>query len=114
MLEYSDFYDIAEYGNEAWKGSFTKKEIACNAYNYFADFEWSKENGEIAHSIMELCKLLADDVREMGDNVGSEVLAWLYQITDELELFDMDTMDYEDTDEALIEYWKAKQSKTQI
>ena len=30
MLEYADFYDIAEYGNENWKGSFTQKGIANN------------------------------------------------------------------------------------
>ena len=39
MLEYVDFYTIAEYGNENWKGSFTPREIANNAYNYKADGE---------------------------------------------------------------------------
>ena len=41
MLEYTDFYDIAEYGNEHWKGSFTPREIACNAYEYKAEYDYS-------------------------------------------------------------------------
>ena len=35
MLEYGDFYDIAEYGNANWDGSYTQREVACNAYNFF-------------------------------------------------------------------------------
>ena len=27
QLEYGDFYDIAAYGNENWKGSYTPKEV---------------------------------------------------------------------------------------
>ena len=41
MLEYADFYDIAEYGNENWKGSFTQKGIANNAYDYKAEYDYS-------------------------------------------------------------------------
>lgn len=29
-MTYEDFYDIAEYGNENWKGSYTPKEIAVS------------------------------------------------------------------------------------
>ena len=39
-MEYTDFYDIAEYANENWKGNFTPKEIACYTYDYYADFLW--------------------------------------------------------------------------
>lgn len=81
MMEYSDFYDIAEYGNEHWKGNFTPKEIACNAYDYMCDLEWSKNayvtDVEIAENIRELAKLLAIDGSD-------EAIQWLGQIADEL------------------------------
>lgn len=59
-MEYSEFYDIAVYGNANWKGSFTQKEIACNAYNYLVDFEYSKAKGTVVSSIRELVDLLLD------------------------------------------------------
>ena len=46
MLEYADFYDIAEYGNENWKGSFTLREIACNAYDYKVEYDYSIKQGK--------------------------------------------------------------------
>ena len=83
MMEYSDFYDIAEYGNEHWKGNFTPKEIACNAYDYMRDLEWSKNayvtDTEIAENIRELAKLLARDGSD-------EAIQWLGQIADELRI----------------------------
>ena len=97
MLSYSDFYDIAEYGNENWKGSFTPKEIACNAYDYLCEFEASKANGEPTHTIEELAKLLVEDGSE-------EAKEWLYQIASELNLIDMDYQDYLETDEWLKEF----------
>lgn len=97
MIEYSDFYDIAEYGNEHWRGKFTPKEIACNAYDYLCDFEWSKRNDVVALTIRELTKLLAQDGTE-------EAKHWLYQIADELGLIDMDCGDYLETDEWLKEF----------
>lgn len=60
-MEYGDFYDIAEYGNANWKGNFTQKEIACNAYDYLVEFEKSKNDEKPTHTIKELCKLLAED-----------------------------------------------------
>lgn len=94
-MNYERFYDIAEYGNQAWKGSFTSKEIAMNAYAYYADFQWSKENGVIAQTIQELAKLLAEDGTE-------ECKDWLYDIATELDLIDMDFMDYMETDEDIV------------
>ena len=83
MMEYSDFYDIAEYGNDHWKGSFTPREIACNAYDYMCDLEWSKNayvtDTEIAENIRELAKLLARDGSD-------EAIQWLGQIADELRI----------------------------
>lgn len=79
MLDYANFYDIAEYGNEHWKGSFTPKETACNAYDYLLEFEKSKNDEKPSHTIKELCELLAEDGSD-------EAKDWLYQIADELGL----------------------------
>ena len=38
-MEYGNFYDIAKYGNEAWRGFFSQKEIAENAYIYLQYFK---------------------------------------------------------------------------
>ena len=84
MMEYSDFYDIAEYGNEHWKGNFTPKEIACNAYDYMRDFEWSKNNYAkhkiIVGSIFDIMfSLILDEM-----NGSEEAKYWLKQIADEI------------------------------
>ena len=94
-MNYSTFYEIAEYGNEAWKGGFSHSEVAENAHNYTCDFEWSREHGDVANSIKELAKLLAEDGSE-------ECMDWLYDIADELGLIDMDYLDYMDTDPEII------------
>ena len=62
MLEYSDFYDIAEYGNERWKGNFSPREIACNAYDYLCEYQVSKIKGKPTHTMIELCKLICEDM----------------------------------------------------
>lgn len=62
MLEYADFYNIAEYGNENWKGSFTPKEIACNAYDYLCEYQASEIKGKPTRTMIELCKLICEDM----------------------------------------------------
>ena len=62
MLEYVDFYTIAEYGNENWKGSFTPREIACNAYDYKAEYDYSIKQGKPTRTMIELCKLICEDM----------------------------------------------------
>ena len=61
-MDYSDFYDIAEYGNENWKGSFTPREIACNAYDYKVEYDYSIEQYKPTHTMIELCKLICEDM----------------------------------------------------
>ena len=61
-MEYNDFYAIAEYGNENWKGSFTPREIACNAYEYKVEYDYSIEQGKPTHTMVELCKLICEDM----------------------------------------------------
>lgn len=84
MMEYSDFYDIAEYGNEHWNGNYTPKEIACNAYDYMRDFEWSKNayvtDKIIVGSIFDIMfSLMLDEM-----NGSEEAKYWLKQIADEI------------------------------
>ncbi len=98
-ITYSDFYDIAEYGNKNWKGSFTQKEIASNAYDYLCEFQWSMENEIVSETIKTLCKNLAEDVRLMPDL--EEPRKWINQIAEGLGLIDMDWQDYIETDEWL-------------
>ena len=62
MLNYSDFYTIAETGNENWKGSFTPREIACNAYEYKVEYDYSIEQGKPTRTMIELCKLICEDM----------------------------------------------------
>ena len=60
-LEFEDFYDIAEYGNKNWKGSFTPKEVAQNAYDYMLEYEDSCSRGKATSTIEDLYQLLVDD-----------------------------------------------------
>ena len=62
MMTYDDFYTIAEYGNENWKGSFTPREIACNAYEYKVEYDYSIEQGKPTRTMIELCKLICEDM----------------------------------------------------
>ena len=61
-MEYADFYTIAEYGNENWKGSFTPREIANNAYDYKAEYDYSIKQGKPTRTMTELCKLICEDI----------------------------------------------------
>ena len=61
-MEYTDFYTIAEYGNDIWKGSFTPREIANNAYDYKTEYDYSIEQGKPTHTMIELCKLICEDI----------------------------------------------------
>ena len=61
-MDYAYFYNIAEYGNEHWKGSFTPREIACNAYDYKVEYDYSIEQDKPTHIMIELCKLICEDM----------------------------------------------------
>ena len=61
-MDYNDFYTIAETGNENWKGSFTPKEIACNAYDYKVEYDYSINQDKPTRTMIELCKLICEDM----------------------------------------------------
>lgn len=60
-MRFKDFYEISRYGNEAWNGSYTEKEVAQNANDYYEDFLCSKQKGKFTFLIRELVHLLEDD-----------------------------------------------------
>ena len=62
MMGYDDFYLIAEYGSENWKGNFSPREIANNAYDYLCEFQASKIKGKPTRTMIELCKLICEDM----------------------------------------------------
>lgn len=84
MLDYREFYLIADYANTHWKGGFAPIEIAENAYNYLCDFEWSKENGKVANSIKTLLSNLDEDIAN-GEDL-EDVRYWTSEIRKELGL----------------------------
>ena len=40
-LEYEDFYKIAKCLNEINNNIYTEEEVACNAYDYKSDYDYS-------------------------------------------------------------------------
>lgn len=92
-MKYADFYDIFVYGNyenTKWKGSFNQKEIACNAYNYLVDFEYSKVKGTVVSTIRELVDLLLDDwySTEANSYEDFKLSDWLRSLFLELRIRD--------------------------
>ncbi len=79
MLMYSDFYDIAKYGNDNWKGHYTEKEIAINAYNYTIEYETSLQFHKMTHIIKDLVELLTED-RKVSTN--DDIEYWLSELKD--------------------------------
>lgn len=73
-MEYANFYDIAEYGNANWKGNFSPREIAINAYDYLCEFEISKKYHLPTLVIQELLKLLKEDGSEETKNWYDQIL----------------------------------------
>ena len=61
-MDYNDFYTITEYGSENWKGCFTPREIANNAYDYKVEYDYSIKQGKPTRTMIELCKLICEDM----------------------------------------------------
>lgn len=66
-MQFKDFLQIANYGNENWKGGFSKSEIEQNANDYFTEYRHSNEQGKATHTMEELCKLLIEDTEGDSD-----------------------------------------------
>ena len=80
-MDYKFWYNLAVYGNTAWKGSFSEREIAENAYEYLCEWEYSVKHKSISQNIDILMHLLHEDYC----NGCMEALGFLETIERELE-----------------------------
>lgn len=83
-MEFSDFYDIAEYGNKHWKGAYSQKEVKQNAYDYYTDF--------------------------LADDGSDEAKYWLFMIASSLNLINITFADCLKTDEWLKNFLLCKEN----
>lgn len=72
-MKYEDFYDIAVYANKNWRGKFTQKEIACNAYENLVEFQKSNNSGEATANMQALINALTEDAQN-GSKEAEEFL----------------------------------------
>ena len=63
-MNFMDFYDLAVYANEAWKGAYSQREIVENAYTYWGDYLTSQDKCEPIASMIEILKRLNADADE--------------------------------------------------
>lgn len=85
-MKYQDFFEIARYGNENWKGYYTEEEVIQNAKNYQENYDWSKANGQVDdYTTIFLLNNLAED----WANGNYEVAKWLREMITELEMRDI-------------------------
>ena len=61
-LEYEDFYKIAKCLNEINNNICTEQEIACNAYEYKLDYDYSVKQGFPSSTMRDLCKKISYDM----------------------------------------------------
>ena len=61
-LEYEDFYKIAKCLNEINNNICTEQEIACSAYDYKLDYDYSIKQGFSTLIMRNLCKELVYDM----------------------------------------------------
>ena len=60
-MTYIDFYNIAEYCSKNWKGNFSPREIAYNAYSYKTDYDYAIAEEKPNATMIALCKLICED-----------------------------------------------------
>lgn len=61
-LEYEDFYKISKCLNEINNNIYTEQEIACNAYEYKLDYDYSIKQGFPTLIMQTLCKEISYDM----------------------------------------------------
>ena len=60
-MEYSFWWDVATYGNTAWKGGFSEREVAENAYEYTEEWKSSTIDGNVSKTIKGVLRNLKED-----------------------------------------------------
>lgn len=61
-LEYEDFYKISKCLNEINNNVYTEQEIACNAYEYKLDYDYSIKQGFPTFIMQTLCREISYDM----------------------------------------------------
>lgn len=61
-LEYEDFYKIAKCLNEINNNIYTEEGVACNAYDYKSEYDYSIKQGFPSSTIRDLCKEISYDM----------------------------------------------------
>lgn len=80
-MEYGFWYDVAEYGNKAWNGKFTEREIAENAFEYWCEWKSTLDSDKVTANLDTLMHQLHEDYC----NGSAEALEFLDAIIRELE-----------------------------
>lgn len=60
-MDYGFWWDIATYGNTAWKGGFSEREVAENAYEYTEEWKLSVNDGSVSETIKGVIRNLKED-----------------------------------------------------
>lgn len=76
MLEFKDFYMVAEYANDHWNCKSTPMEIAQNAYDWFAEYKMSVMAKEPTWNI----QVLLDQLDEDAKNGSEQANEWATEI----------------------------------
>lgn len=81
-LEYEDFYKISKCLNEINNSIYTEEGVACNAYDYKSEYDYSVKQGFPSLTMRDLCKEISYDMD--------------YEDYEEYtqELLDIETMNY--------------------
>lgn len=80
-MDYGFWWDVAHYGNEAWRGKFSEKEVAENAYEYLCEWKATLDSDKVTASLDVLMHLLHEDYC----NGSAEAIKLLTVIVDELK-----------------------------
>lgn len=80
-MDYGFWYAVATYGNANWKGNFTPKEIAVNAFEYWCEWKATLDSDKVTATLDDLMHLLHEDYC----NGSTEALEFLDAIIRELE-----------------------------
>lgn len=63
-MTYLNFYDLRTYVNEAWRGKFSEREIAEQAYEDMLVYNMSLECRKLTPCMKGLCECLEEDGSE--------------------------------------------------
>lgn len=86
-MDFGFWWDIATYGNENWKGGFSSKEVAENAYEYLCEWEATERVGVPTSTIETLMEQLHEDLvngNEKAEEFLDEMKYQLRKVKEEI------------------------------